>query len=584
MMTKPRQSLAKKMAISFFAMSTVVLLGSLIFLYGNTSRSAVEMNHTLNEKNLLATQRNISALLDAAELAATSVFYEDTVKLGLLTNEANLSDLSVYNSVILSLHRATLTAPDIGYIAVFKKDGSSASNAVPLRQPFSDYESCLTYFGTKGISPEQIETSSIWYTPEPLPNTYLPEYSFVNLRSLRLLQTQRPNGLMLTYVRESAVYDLYSFFGAESFIIGHDGTVISAGDKTLIGSPAPPSKHYAFLPDGQIWTAESATSVYLPELNAHLIAIPDYTVLSSTQHSTLISLFILAALSLLFSLLSSMFLSSRLTYSVRNLKMVMERAQRGELNIRYTGLGSDEIAFLGASFNTLMDDIERYIERIRLSEQRKRENDIRLLQSQINPHLLYNTLDSALYFVENNDMETARLIIETMSDFFKLSLSKGAVTVPLRTELQHISRYMQLQRLCRGKEISLQVSCEESLLDIPILKTTLQPIVENTYLHAYEGVWSEGTINLTVAQKGPILELRLADDGMGMDESTLHKLQSELEADAPNTGGFGLWNIHQRLRTYYGPSYGVSIESEFGYGTTVYIYIPYDQGGGEHHV
>ena len=499
----------------------------------------------------------------------------------------SLDDVDVYNSVNLSLHRATLTAPGIGYITVLKKDGSRASNAVPVSQPFQDYQSCLEYLKMRGIQEDSFGTSSVWYAPEPLPSSYLAEYGFVNIRSLRTLRTQELNGIMLAYIRESAVYDLYAFFGEESLIVRRDGVVLSAGDKSLIGKPAPVTKRYSILPDGKIRADESVSSVYLPELEAYLVAVPDYTVLSAMQQSTQMALLVLVILGLAFSLFCAAFLSSRLTRSVRHLKTVMEQVRGGDLSIRYEGRGTDEIAFLGTSFNILMDNLMRYIEEIKRNEQRQRENDLRLLQSQINPHLLYNTLDSALYFVGKNDMETAQSMLETLSDFFKLSLSKGRVMVPLETELRRIGRYMQIQRLCRGKEIELEVSCEEELLQACILKTTLQPIVENAYLHAYEGVWSQGTIELEVYRVGDALEIRLSDDGMGMDEETLRALQAALEEEEPRTGGFGLWNINQRLRTYYGAEYGLTVESESGCGTTVWLRIPYQAGeneGGMDHV
>ena len=222
----------------------------------------------------------------------------------------------------------------------------------------------------------------------------------------------------------------------------------------------------------------------------------------------------------------------------------------------------------------LMESISNNFLEIQRIYKQKQQSEIRLLQSQINPHLLYNTLDSALCLITKNDNRTAIHILEELSRFFKLSLSKGNFFVSFSTELSHIKSYMELQKLCRNKQIELRVTGDRTLWSVKIMKMTLQPIIENAYLHAYEGIANDGIITIEIKSCNEILHIEVTDDGTGIEDEELAQLQESLLSEEP-TVGFGLWNVNQRLKKVYGSEYGLTIDSEFGEFTRVTVTMPY---------
>jgi sensor histidine kinase YesM len=282
----------------------------------------------------------------------------------------------------------------------------------------------------------------------------------------------------------------------------------------------------------------------------------------------------LIAIGLIFSYFFSVILSRELTKPITELKTVMGEVLAGDLSIRYKGVGADETVFLGKTFNTLLDSANSYIEEIKHSVKLKNEAEIKFLQSQINPHLLYNTLDSAQYFISQEDNAAAAVTVEELSKFFKLSLSNDSLYVTLATELHHIRCYMELQRICRGKEIELNITGDENLKRAGIVKTTLQPIVENIYLHAFEGRINDGEILIGLNEKDGDLKITITDDGVGIEDGDLVTINEELNAEVKNNDSFGLWNVNRRLKACYGNQYGLSIESEFGEYTRVIVLAP----------
>ena len=203
------------------------------------------------------------------------------------------------------------------------------------------------------------------------------------------------------------------------------------------------------------------------------------------------------------------------------------------------------------------------------------------MQSQINPHLLYNTLDSAQYLLSNNDTARSIAILDQLSKYFKLALQRGNKIVTIQNVVEHIEVYLKLQNLCRGKNFILQVDGEQRLLQATILHMLIQPIVENAVLHGFEGNYSDGMIKIELQELEGLLQIRIIDNGMGMLDEQVTVLQSNMVAAKPTGKGFGLWNVVQRIQMYYGPQYTVQVESEFGEYTTFSIIIPLRMEGME---
>lgn len=251
------------------------------------------------------------------------------------------------------------------------------------------------------------------------------------------------------------------------------------------------------------------------------------------------------------------------------------RISEGDLDARADVDSRDEIAVLADRFNDMAGNIQTLVLKVREDEQKMRKADLRLLQEQINPHFLYNTLDNIVWLIEGNEPDEAVEMVVTLSEFFRLVLSKGKEFITIRQEEQHISSYLQIQGKRYHDILDYHIYIDPEIYEYQIPKLTLQPLVENALYHGIKYKRSRGMIEITGTKEGENLYLTVADDGVGMDEDELKKLEKEISRPCKETeSGFGLANVNERIRMYFGSEYGMKIWSEKGSGTRITIEIP----------
>ena len=251
------------------------------------------------------------------------------------------------------------------------------------------------------------------------------------------------------------------------------------------------------------------------------------------------------------------------------------RISEGDLDARADVDSRDEIAVLADRFNDMAGNIQTLVVKVREDEQKMRKADLRLLQEQINPHFLYNTLDNIVWLIEGNEPNEAVEMVVTLSEFFRLVLSKGKEFITIRQEEQHISSYLQIQGKRYHDILDYHIYIDPGIYEYQIPKLTLQPLVENALYHGIKYKRSRGMIEITGTQEGENLYLTVADDGVGMNEEELKKLEKEISRPCKETeSGFGLANVNERIRMYFGAEFGMKIWSEKGSGTRITIEIP----------
>ena len=251
------------------------------------------------------------------------------------------------------------------------------------------------------------------------------------------------------------------------------------------------------------------------------------------------------------------------------------RISKGDLDARADVDSRDEIAVLADRFNDMAGNIQTLVVKVREDEQKMRKADLRLLQEQINPHFLYNTLDNIVWLIEGNEPDEAVEMVVTLSEFFRLVLSKGKEFITIRQEEQHISSYLQIQEKRYHDILDYHIYIDPGIYEYQIPKLTLQPLVENALYHGIKYKRSRGMIEITGTQEGENLYLTVADDGVGMNEEELKKLEKEISRPCKETeSGFGLANVNERIRMYFGAEFGMKIWSEKGSGTRITIEIP----------
>ena len=272
---------------------------------------------------------------------------------------------------------------------------------------------------------------------------------------------------------------------------------------------------------------------------------------------------------------SAVMIVSGILQPIRQLNSVTEKIAQGDFNARAQVNSDDEVAELAVSFNKMAGNMQSLIDKVKEDERKMRKADLHLLQEQIQPHFLYNTLDTIVWLIESNEPDEAVTMVVTLSDFFREILSKGKEFISIKEEEKHISSYLQIQEMRYRDILEYDIQLDQVIYKYQILKLTLQPVVENALYHGIKYKRAKGCIHIHGEKEGDIIRLTVRDDGVGMDEEELAQLRQQIEKPCQETEkGFGLANVNERIHMYFGYEYGMKIESEKGKGTTVEIVIP----------
>ena len=272
---------------------------------------------------------------------------------------------------------------------------------------------------------------------------------------------------------------------------------------------------------------------------------------------------------------SAVMIVSGIIQPISQLNQATEKIAQGDFNARAQADSEDEVVELAVSFNKMAGSMQSLIDKVKEDERKMRKADLRLLQEQIQPHFLYNTLDTIVWLIESNEPDEAVTMVVTLSDFFREILSKGKEFISIKEEEKHISSYLQIQEMRYRDILEYDIQLDQVIYKYQILKLTLQPVVENALYHGIKYKRAKGCIHIHGEKEGDIIRLTVRDDGVGMDEDELEQLRQQIEKPCQETEkGFGLANVNERIHMYFGPEYGLKIQSQKGKGTTVEIVIP----------
>ncbi|WP_158289285.1 cache domain-containing sensor histidine kinase [Paenibacillus flagellatus] len=264
----------------------------------------------------------------------------------------------------------------------------------------------------------------------------------------------------------------------------------------------------------------------------------------------------------------------------------MKQLRVGKLDTSLPGKREDEFGYLMNAFNQMAQEQKHLIENIYEQQLLRLKAELRVLQSQINPHFLYNTLDTMYSMAENYGADEIGEMALNLSKFFRLSLSKGQEEFTVGETVQHLQYYLRVQQLRFVDKLAVQVNVEEACKPIPVLKLLLQPLVENAILHGLEKKAKGGEVRIDIRLEGDMLRMEVADNGKGLDPERLEYIRSELgklsihavkgllQEQKPRTELYGLWNVKARLKLYYGDRAELEIDSRENEGTSVILWIP----------
>lgn len=296
-------------------------------------------------------------------------------------------------------------------------------------------------------------------------------------------------------------------------------------------------------------------------------------------------LFIFCIFLLFVCILSIMnnYLSSKITNPIKSLEKSVKLLECSmDENLVYVG-GSHEVRHLSTALKRMAKQVRILMERIMKENEAKRMAELEALQAQINPHFLYNTLDIIVWMVENEKYEESVKVVTALARLFRISLSKGRAVITVREELEHVRNYLLIQQMRFKDKFNYEIDIEEGTKELSTVKLIVQPVVENAVYHGMEFMDGDGIIRIQACRIGGELQIRISDNGFGMEKEVIDTLLEQKSVTSSRGSGIGLRNIQERIRIYFGSEYGVSIESEPDEGTEVTIHlpiVPYEEGNG----
>jgi two-component system sensor histidine kinase YesM len=282
---------------------------------------------------------------------------------------------------------------------------------------------------------------------------------------------------------------------------------------------------------------------------------------------------------LLFCIIITIFLaravSAYISRPIKELERLMNSVQRGDFSEPVTVGGNKEVAALSHTFVLMVGRIRALMDDIVKSQEMKRKFELDALQAKINPHFLYNTLDSVVWMAEQNDTKGVITMITALAKLFRISISKGKDVITLAEELEHVRNYLIIQQIRYQDKFNFLIDMDEGMENLPTIKLIIQPIVENAIYHGIKYLQEMGYITIKVFRRKPgavVIEVR--DNGVGMDEERLNNILCFEGTHHKDGTGIGVRNVHQRIQLYYGSDYGLEISSELDEGTLVRLVIP----------
>ena len=267
-------------------------------------------------------------------------------------------------------------------------------------------------------------------------------------------------------------------------------------------------------------------------------------------------------------------LSEWITAPMKKLDLAVRQLEKGAETADFDVDGPYEVEHLSHSVQSMVSTMRHLMEDVIQQEEEKRRSELDVLQSQINPHFLYNTLDSVVWMKENGRTQEAVVMLTALARFFRISLSKGSSIITIGDELEHARNYLTIQKMRYKNKFSVDISAEPGIEKLYTIKLIVQPILENAIYHGMEYADGDGEIHIRAFREGENAVIEVEDNGPGMSDETVQQLLKPGRCSKAKGSGIGLRNVHQRIRLTFGAAYGLSIRSEPDNGTVVRICLP----------
>lgn len=281
------------------------------------------------------------------------------------------------------------------------------------------------------------------------------------------------------------------------------------------------------------------------------------------------------SLAMLMIIVLNQLVSARITKPLQKLNESAKEWEAGNMNPHIYVGGSLEVEHLGKTLRSTVEQVQQLMHDILVEQEEKRKSELDALQSQINPHFLYNTLDSIVWMIEGERYEDAVFMVTQLASLFRISLSRGKTIIRIEDEIRHAKNYMNIQKVRYKNIFRIDFRIEEEILNCCTVKLVVQPLLENAIYYGVECMDGEGEIEVVGCRRGDEVYIEVKDNGIGMPKETVDALLTENNRVRKKGSGVGIINVHNRIQLRFGKRYGLEIESRPDEGTTVRIHLPY---------
>lgn len=572
------------MAIGLIVVAILLSMGWL--LYNATDRVVEENSAETTQKIIQQVNYDIEYYLDTVETTIDSLKYSDTVASYFEEpNEGNKTRAIQYLDSLL------VNREDIINIALIRPNGNIITNDFYARiKDDVDFTSEPYYLSALMQEGMQVSSSHVQ-------NIILGQYQWVVSCSsdFRLRDSDSSDGVILVDLNFNLIKDMVSRIAIGDrgyiFIIDKNGDIVYHPKRDLIYSGLRTEDMEGIL--------NSQTSVFRDNVDGEEV---DYIITESEDSDWLVvgKVFVddaniyrqtlrnyfatMIVVSLVIAVILGILLAGSILSPVKKLLAGIFTFQSGQLDVSVHVESENELGILTRSFNQMTKRIKALVEENKRSERNKRKSELDALQAQINPHFLYNTLDSIVWMGEAGKNDEVVKMTSSLAKLFRISISKGQEYIPLRQEIEHVKSYLTIQQMRYGDKLSYSIDVDERLMNVRIIKILLQPIVENAIYHGIKKLPGEGLIEIRVTQEPHIdgekdyMHIEIEDNGMGMNHETVKRLLTGEINPESRGSGVGVHNVDQRIKLYYGESYGLDIQSEEFEGTIITLRLPIDIG------
>ncbi|MCT4542359.1 MAG: histidine kinase [Vallitalea sp.] len=567
-------------SISIFLISTI----SIIYINNHiSSKSVLKKSYQNSIQRGYLISKNIENFLNYADEISTIIIPNDNI-------QKMLRDINLFEDIEQYKSYYELQAILDSFIQ--KKTTISSAiiykNQIPIIAT-----SQLNVSKIPHLTPEIYETTKsqfnkpTWYYQKSI--SYEKDHSNINYISMNRVivnpHNGRIHGILQINIDENNLTQLYNNIFDKHyesfFILDNNGIILSALDKSILYQDITNEEYYSDLvndtsSDNQYMINNQKyiiTKTSIPMVNWSVIGlVPVDTLFKDSKKVTRI-IFLTGMIGILLSYIALAYSTKAIINPLTLLSKNMDTVAKGDLSIRMPIVAYDEIGHLTDSFNTMLIKINNLMEQVYNEQKQKKEYELSALQSQINPHFLYNTLESITSLIQLNRNDDAILVVKALAKFYRTTISNGKTIITIKEELSNIKNYLIIQNIRYQHKLTYTIDIDDDILDNKIIKLSLQPIVENSIYHGIRPLKRLGHIHIIGKKYSKCIIISIIDNGKGIDSNKINILKKS----KVNTTSFGLWSVDQRIKLYFGSTYGVKIQN-VSQGTHIDIILPIEEG------